>query len=86
MFECHVTGPLDVDVDWLSNGKLVQPALLKCKMHFDGKRWVKVSCWLMSIQFPLVFNNLQKGGFIIGLFSKAALFLVQVSSAAEFST
>ncbi|XP_055369100.1 striated muscle preferentially expressed protein kinase isoform X2 [Betta splendens] len=38
MFECHLTGPLDVDVDWLSNGKLVQPALLNCKMHFDGKR------------------------------------------------
>ncbi|XP_069376886.1 striated muscle preferentially expressed protein kinase isoform X3 [Paralichthys olivaceus] len=38
MFECHVTGPLDVDVDWLSNGKLIQPALLNCKMHFDGKR------------------------------------------------
>ncbi|XP_067357586.1 striated muscle preferentially expressed protein kinase isoform X3 [Channa argus] len=38
MFECHITGPLDVDVDWLSNGKLIQPALLNCKMHFDGKR------------------------------------------------
>ncbi|XP_023820642.1 striated muscle preferentially expressed protein kinase isoform X4 [Oryzias latipes] len=37
-FECHVTGPADVDVDWLSNGKLIQPALLNCKMHFDGKR------------------------------------------------
>ncbi|XP_047432618.1 striated muscle preferentially expressed protein kinase-like [Mugil cephalus] len=37
-FECHITGPPDVDVDWLSNGKLVQPALLNCKMHFDGKR------------------------------------------------
>ncbi|XP_034466386.1 striated muscle preferentially expressed protein kinase isoform X2 [Hippoglossus hippoglossus] len=37
-FECHVTGPLDVEVDWLSNGKLIQPALLNCKMHFDGKR------------------------------------------------
>ena len=40
MFECHITGPPDVDVDWLSNGKLIQPALLNCKMHFDGKRWV----------------------------------------------
>ncbi|XP_019128792.2 striated muscle preferentially expressed protein kinase isoform X2 [Larimichthys crocea] len=38
MFECHVTGPPDVDVDWLSNGKLIQPALLNCKMHFDGRR------------------------------------------------
>ncbi|XP_034402759.1 striated muscle preferentially expressed protein kinase-like [Cyclopterus lumpus] len=37
-FECHVTGPPDVDVDWLSHGKLIQPALLNCKMHFDGKR------------------------------------------------
>ncbi|KAM4602243.1 striated muscle preferentially expressed protein kinase-like [Polymixia lowei] len=38
MFECHMTGPPDVDVDWLSDGKLIQPALLNCKMHFDGKR------------------------------------------------
>ncbi|KAM6893731.1 striated muscle preferentially expressed protein kinase-like [Xenentodon cancila] len=38
MFECHVTGPPDVDVDWLSKGKLIQPALLNCKMHFDGRR------------------------------------------------
>ncbi|MBN3297320.1 SPEG kinase, partial [Amia calva] len=38
VFECQITGPPDVDVDWLSNGKLVQPALLNCKMHFDGKR------------------------------------------------
>ncbi|XP_029941890.1 striated muscle preferentially expressed protein kinase [Salarias fasciatus] len=37
-FECHVTGPPDMDVDWLSNGKLIQPALLNCKMHFDGRR------------------------------------------------
>lgn len=43
MFECHITGPLDVDVDWLSNGKLIQPALLNCKMHFDGKKWVHSS-------------------------------------------
>lgn len=40
MLECHVAGPPDVDVDWLSNGKLIQPALLNCKMHFDGKRCV----------------------------------------------
>ncbi|XP_074521040.1 striated muscle preferentially expressed protein kinase [Halichoeres trimaculatus] len=38
MFECHMTGPPDVDVDWMSNGKLIQPALLNCKMYFDGKR------------------------------------------------
>lgn len=38
MFECHIVGPSEVDVDWLSNGKLIQPALLNCKMHFDGKR------------------------------------------------
>lgn len=40
MLECHIAGPPDVDVDWLSNGKLIQPALLNCKMHFDGKRCV----------------------------------------------
>lgn len=38
MLECHLAGPPEVDVDWLSNGKLIQPALLNCKMHFDGKR------------------------------------------------
>lgn len=38
MFECYMTGPQDVEVDWLANGKLIQPALLNCKMHFDGKR------------------------------------------------
>ncbi|XP_072539916.1 striated muscle preferentially expressed protein kinase [Salminus brasiliensis] len=38
LFECHVTGPQDTDVDWLANGKLIQPALLDCKMQFDGKR------------------------------------------------
>ncbi|KAM9835843.1 striated muscle preferentially expressed protein kinase [Aulostomus maculatus] len=38
MFECYITGPPDVDVDWLSYGKLIQPALLNCKMQFDGKR------------------------------------------------
>ncbi|KAJ4924345.1 hypothetical protein JOQ06_000585, partial [Pogonophryne albipinna] len=38
VFECHISGPPDVDVDWLSNGKLIQPALLNCKMPFDGKR------------------------------------------------
>lgn len=49
MFECHITGPPDVDVDWLSNGKLIQPALLNCKMHFDGKRWVHLCCLVMSL-------------------------------------
>uniref|UniRef100_A0A8C1W3C0 non-specific serine/threonine protein kinase n=1 Tax=Cyprinus carpio TaxID=7962 RepID=A0A8C1W3C0_CYPCA len=38
LFECHVIGPQDTDVDWLSDGKLIQPALLNCKMHFDGNR------------------------------------------------
>ncbi|XP_062853709.1 striated muscle preferentially expressed protein kinase, partial [Trichomycterus rosablanca] len=38
LFECHMTGPYDVEVDWLANGKLIQPALLDCKMQFDGKR------------------------------------------------
>ncbi|XP_068602864.1 striated muscle preferentially expressed protein kinase [Brachionichthys hirsutus] len=38
MFECHVTGPKDTDVDWLADGKLIQPALLNCKMHFDGRK------------------------------------------------
>ncbi|XP_077571852.1 striated muscle preferentially expressed protein kinase-like [Stigmatopora nigra] len=38
ILECHITGPPDVDVDWLSNGKLIQPALLNCKMHCDGRR------------------------------------------------
>ncbi|XP_029460871.1 striated muscle preferentially expressed protein kinase [Rhinatrema bivittatum] len=37
LFECLITCPPDVDVDWLSCGKLLQPALLNCKMHFDGK-------------------------------------------------
>ncbi|XP_068186263.1 striated muscle preferentially expressed protein kinase [Antennarius striatus] len=38
MFECHVIGPKDTDVDWLADGKLIQPALLNCKMHFDGRK------------------------------------------------
>ncbi|KAM6945408.1 striated muscle preferentially expressed protein kinase-like [Aplochiton taeniatus] len=38
MFECHMTGPQDVEIDWLANGKLIQPALLRCKMLFDGKK------------------------------------------------
>uniref|UniRef100_A0A4W5K8F8 Striated muscle enriched protein kinase b n=1 Tax=Hucho hucho TaxID=62062 RepID=A0A4W5K8F8_9TELE len=38
MLECHIIGPVDTDVDWLADGKLIQPALLNCKMHFDGKR------------------------------------------------
>lgn len=38
LFECHVIGPNDTDVDWLADGKLIQPALLNCKMHFDGRK------------------------------------------------
>ncbi|XP_067399767.1 striated muscle preferentially expressed protein kinase [Emydura macquarii macquarii] len=37
-FECLVAGPPDVDVDWLSRGRLLQPTLLTCKMHFDGRK------------------------------------------------
>ncbi|XP_072573136.1 striated muscle preferentially expressed protein kinase isoform X3 [Paramormyrops kingsleyae] len=36
LFECYMSGSPDVDVDWLSDRKLIQPALLNCKMHFDG--------------------------------------------------
>lgn len=38
LFECHILGPKDTDVDWLADGKLIQPALLNCKMHFDGRK------------------------------------------------
>ncbi|XP_012867202.1 PREDICTED: striated muscle preferentially expressed protein kinase [Dipodomys ordii] len=38
LFECLVAGPADVEVDWLCHGRLLQPALLKCKMHFDGRK------------------------------------------------
>nr|XP_029480046.1 striated muscle preferentially expressed protein kinase-like [Oncorhynchus nerka] len=38
MLDCHIIGPLDTDVDWFADGKLIQPSLLNCKMHFDGKR------------------------------------------------
>uniref|UniRef100_A0A3Q3LUD9 non-specific serine/threonine protein kinase n=1 Tax=Mastacembelus armatus TaxID=205130 RepID=A0A3Q3LUD9_9TELE len=38
LFECHITGPKDTDVDWLADGKLIQPALLNCKMYFDGRK------------------------------------------------
>ncbi|XP_032967728.1 striated muscle preferentially expressed protein kinase isoform X3 [Rhinolophus ferrumequinum] len=38
LFECLVAGPADVEVDWMSRGRLLQPALLKCKMHFDGRK------------------------------------------------
>nr|XP_034982660.1 striated muscle preferentially expressed protein kinase isoform X3 [Zootoca vivipara] len=38
LFECLVSGPPDVDVDWLWRGRLLQPALLQCKMHFDGRK------------------------------------------------
>ncbi|TRY90328.1 hypothetical protein DNTS_015224 [Danionella cerebrum] len=38
LLECFITGPPAVDVDWLFNGKLIQPALFQCKMQFDGQR------------------------------------------------
>ncbi|XP_028993071.1 striated muscle preferentially expressed protein kinase isoform X2 [Betta splendens] len=38
LFECHVIGPKDTDVDWLADGRLIQPALLNCKMHFNGSK------------------------------------------------
>lgn len=38
LFECFITGPQAVEVDWLVNGKLIQPALFDCKMQFDGHR------------------------------------------------
>lgn len=38
LFECLVAVPADVEVDWLCRGRLLQPALLKCKMHFDGRK------------------------------------------------
>ncbi|XP_061465384.1 striated muscle preferentially expressed protein kinase isoform X2 [Rhineura floridana] len=38
IFECLVSGPPDVDVDWLWWGRLLQPALLQCKMHFNGRK------------------------------------------------
>lgn len=38
LFECHILGPKDTDVDWLTDGRLIQPALLNCKMHFDGRK------------------------------------------------
>uniref|UniRef100_A0A8C5QJT3 non-specific serine/threonine protein kinase n=1 Tax=Leptobrachium leishanense TaxID=445787 RepID=A0A8C5QJT3_9ANUR len=40
VFECVVTGPPDLDVDWLFRGKLLQPALLDCKMRFNGKQCI----------------------------------------------
>lgn len=48
ILECHIAGPPDVDVDWLSNGKLIQPALLNCKMHFDGKRCIKKMSFMLN--------------------------------------
>ncbi|XP_069838652.1 striated muscle preferentially expressed protein kinase isoform X2 [Dendropsophus ebraccatus] len=38
VFECVVSGPQDLDVDWMFRGKLLQPALLDCKMRFNGKK------------------------------------------------
>ncbi|XP_041431903.1 striated muscle preferentially expressed protein kinase-like isoform X2 [Xenopus laevis] len=40
VFECMVSGPADMDVDWMVRGKLLQPALLDCKMRFNGKQCV----------------------------------------------
>ncbi|XP_075465724.1 striated muscle preferentially expressed protein kinase isoform X4 [Ascaphus truei] len=38
VFECVVSGPVDLDVDWMFRGKLLQPALLDCKMRFNGRQ------------------------------------------------
>ncbi|XP_053554143.1 striated muscle preferentially expressed protein kinase isoform X2 [Bombina bombina] len=38
VFECVISGPPDLDVDWMFRGKLLQPALLDCKMRFNGKQ------------------------------------------------
>ncbi|XP_073401555.1 striated muscle preferentially expressed protein kinase isoform X4 [Dendrobates tinctorius] len=38
VFACVVSGPQDLDVDWMFHGKLLQPALLDCKMRFNGKQ------------------------------------------------
>ncbi|OCT60995.1 hypothetical protein XELAEV_18047020mg [Xenopus laevis] len=40
VFECVVSGPTDMDLDWMFRGKLLQPALLDCKMRFNGKQCV----------------------------------------------
>jgi len=52
LFECCVTGPQALDVDWLANGKLIQPALFHCKMQFD----VIVRCSLMDIDAIFCLN------------------------------
>lgn len=78
LFECHMIGPADMDVDWLSNGKLIQPALLNCKMHFDGKRWVKVftNVFLLCL---MVINHCKQRDFI-------PCFIIKVPSPSQFST
>uniref|UniRef100_A0A8C4QC61 Ig-like domain-containing protein n=1 Tax=Eptatretus burgeri TaxID=7764 RepID=A0A8C4QC61_EPTBU len=38
--ECVVITPPDAELDWLRDWRLLQPALLSCKMHFDGRRCV----------------------------------------------
>lgn len=38
LLECFIAGPQALDVDWLANGKLIQPALFDCKMQCDGHR------------------------------------------------
>ncbi|KAM4626561.1 striated muscle preferentially expressed protein kinase-like [Discoglossus pictus] len=40
VFECVISGPPDLDVDWMFRGKLLQPALLDCKMRFNGKQCI----------------------------------------------
>lgn len=75
ILECYIAGPPDVDVDWLSNGKLIQPALLNCKMHFDGKRCVqKVSFLLNSL--GLLSNS---------SFDKLSVFMSLLKAAFPFS-
>ena len=59
MFECHMTAPPDVEVDWLSNGKLIQPAQLNCKMHFDGRRLASRSqCGVLQARVSLHMDQL----------------------------
>ncbi|XP_075914429.1 striated muscle preferentially expressed protein kinase-like isoform X2 [Petromyzon marinus] len=38
VLECSLLGPPDVDVDWWRSGRLVQPALLGCRMRSDGRK------------------------------------------------
>ncbi|CAM9543620.1 unnamed protein product [Lampetra fluviatilis] len=38
VLECSLLGPPDMDVDWWRSGRLVQPALLGCRMRSDGRK------------------------------------------------